>query len=377
MDNEERKKSIRECASSNAGGAIGGMLGAAIGSFINPMLSFPGSFIGTPLGAVLGLKLCQLDTPFVKNLLKKKLLSDFSKSFIIDKFTLHDEIEKFEVRMKRNPDIYSNFHPYFTNNEVWEFRNDLDISQEIELLLDLGEISINVSSLNTGVIATLMSLNERYGQYGLCINIDHSCVNGIQQIQAINHNPSQKYDFLISPSDTFALSPGKGTFAYRSLGPINSHTQCTFRKNSLTDFREKSIYTFENSSAEMQYLLKIKIPDEVKGKEPVPSNTNILGVLNDMGGGDYIIVWEPFASILRTKKEFQEIERCRYEVVFHLFARDCWYKSDLARERIAFKRLFQNEWRRCCGDRGRSLHLLQQDYAYLANFAKGSDLIKQ
>jgi hypothetical protein len=217
-----------------------------------------------------------------------------------------------------------------------------------------------------------MSLRERYG---LSIYIDHSCVNGIQQIQAINHNPSQKYDFLISPADTFALSPGKGTSVYRSLGPINSHTQCTFRKTSFTNLRPPGVWAFENSSAEMQWLLKVKTPEKA-GIVTVPSNTSIPDVLYDMAGGDYIIVWEPFASILRTEKEFEEIQRFRYEVVFHLFARDWWYRSDLKRERIAFKRLFQNEWKRCSSDEKRSLYLLNQDLNYLVNFAKGSDLIK-
>ncbi len=311
----------------------------------------------------------------ILNLLKQKLSLDFKSSFILNEKMFHDELFLLKKRTIRNPNIYAEIRDYFEIVERWDFSSIANSIQgeDLNLLSDI-EISVSISSINVGAMATLTSLNNRFKKrFDLNINIDYSSINGMQQIKRINKNRNPKHDFLINPFDDFALCPGNGTVSYRSLGPVNSHTQSVFRKKNSASTRKGCVWTFDKSAGVMQYKLDIGMPKNSK-MEIFPDDENILDVLFNMDKGDYIIAWEPFSSILRSSKKFEEIPESKYEIVFHLFACDYWCDPDYDRQRLAFKRLFQNEWKYCQQHQREILEVLRKDVLYLENFAKGSSL---
>jgi hypothetical protein len=374
--NSERDNIIRDAVSSSCG-AIGGLAGGALfGPF--------GCVIGTCAGTVAGPVILQQIPNFrLSKVLQQKISSDFKNCLLSDPNRFERERKdladrEFEAH-RRNWEINLDNYIAFDFIKPWDLRT-LSTSSEIkniEILAEMLEeirrpLNISVSSVNAGVMATLMSLNQKIKLY--CnykddlIDIDYSSVNGIEQIQAVN-NRIKKYDFLITPCDSFILSPGNGTDIYQSLGPINWHTQYIFKKRSDDNYHR--FIAFPNSSVEMQHLLKIGIPEGTK-LELIHEKRNFLKILEIMYGGDHISLWEPLASRVRNNKEFEEIKMPGYKVVFHLFARDFWHSSEFTKERLAFQDLFQNEWRICKFNQERSLDLLKRDREYISNFAIGS-----
>jgi hypothetical protein len=374
--NSERDNTIRDAVSSSCG-AIGGLAG---GAFFGPV----GCVIGTCAGTVATPVILQQIINFrIAKVLEEKILSDFNNCLLSDPNRFERERKDlvdrgFEAR-DQNWKINLDNYIAFDSIKPWNLQT-LSISSEIKNINILAEmlgdirrpLNISVSSVNAGVTATLMSLNQKFKSYCHCkgdlIDIDYSSVNGIEQIKAVNDR-IKKYDFLITPCDSFILSPGNGTNIYQSLGPINWHTQYIFKKRG----REKShdFIAFPDSSVDMQHRLKIGIPEGTK-LELIHEKRNFLRILEIMEGGDHISLWEPLASRVRNSKEFEEIKIPGYKVVFHLFAQDFWWDSDFSKERLAFQYLFQNEWRICKDNLEKSLNLLKRDREYISNFAIGS-----
>lgn len=367
----------RECAISNGFGAIGCLAGSFLGS---PFGAIPGTAIGATAGLIFAQ---QIANPHLFKILEHKMSSDFENSFLLDRSRFYREMEDLSDRRveahRWNWTINLDNYLYFNLIEPWDFQtlSDPDQIRKFEILANIEPpLSISVSSVNAGVMATLMSLNQKFKSH--CgfdlINIDYSSVNGIEQIQTIN-NKVKKHDFLITPCDSFILSPGNGINIYRSLGPINWHTQSIFfKKRRRVDFYHNRFIAFPASSVEMQHHLKIGIPERIE-IEYLDEKRNFIEILKSMGDGDHISMWEPLASIIRaTEKDFEEIKMPEYKVVFHLFAQDCWFDSDLGRARIAFQSLFQNEWRICKTNQKNSLTLLKSNREYIRNFAIGSGL---
>jgi hypothetical protein len=380
--NSEQYKAI-EAAISGGCGTIGGLAGASL-------CGIPGSIAGATIGTSLGQRLSQqvfqeIASFHVAKILHQKMLSDFKNSFLLDWDIFDHEIDELENRRikahhrnwKIDKDIDLGNYLYFNRIEPWNFQvlSDLNEIRKIEILAGIGRsLRISVSSVNAGVMATLISLNQKFKSH--CnfdlINIDHSSVNGIEQIQAVNKRVKE-YDFLISPCDSFLLSRGNGISIYSSLGPINWHAQHVFsKKRKRVNLVGNDFLTFRGSSVEMQHLLNIGIPEKAE-LVYLDEEVNFSKILEKMHEGDHISLWEPLASRMRADKKFEEINT-EYKVVFHLFAKDCWHSPDYERKRLAFQDLFQNEWRICKYNQKRSLYLLKSDCEYIRTFAIGSGL---
>lgn len=258
------------------------------------------------------------------------------------------------------------------NDEIWDFpTTQVDpetLRHSASLLVANRPIKINCSVISVAALCALRSISSRYSRFGLVLDIHSDFRNGKEQMASLTARGP--YDFIIAPNDPFFLAQEKATKPYRIVGPTNGEIQYAFRRKSRHQPRAVSVLTYATSSAELHFRAKTGVPSNAE-PEFIEDAMEIAERLEDIGGGDCVFAWEPLSNLLYNNPDFEPIPGSRHTIQFSLFCHKSWRRANKRSQRDAFKQIFRNEWLYCMSNRQEHLYRLQQDNAFMHNFALG------
>jgi hypothetical protein len=383
-----RERPYIETALESLGGSLGVFVGGTLGPFIDSDVS---SVTGSMAGAVAGVILA-------KSEIVSSTLADFDAFMHVSrcvnaKFEAdmrhcdlfrgdrYEQAKKDAVKVLKGAKVIGEGGPdeRIPEDEDWQFPGKVEAPATLaHLALRLaqqGVIKINCSVISVAAIATISSLAKRYEQFGLKLEIHTDFRNGREQMRALEARGP--YDFIIAPNDPFFLAPDSLTRSYRLVGPTNGEIQHLFRRKAEHNPKSARILTYAESSAEIHFRAGIGIPRN-SDPEYIEDAFTIAKRLSDLGGGDYVLVWEPLAYLMDTtthKNNYEKCEGSRHTVQFSLYCHKSWRHNKRKSLRDAFKQLFRNEWLYCYRTMHQHVCRLQEDDEFMRNFALGCGMV--
>lgn len=196
--------------------------------------------------------------------------------------------------------------------------------------------------------------------------MDYSDVNGHNQFLRVASD--EPFDFLIAAEAPYFIITNKQAteeqrlinpeklLDYTRLFPCNIEWEHVFiRKGKYNPRTKPNAHVFAASSADLHYMLGLGFPSHrktIKHGEAIP---HLVETLN---AGEYILVWEPLATVFETHSDYERVKIPAYRVCISIFCNKEWMTESRQKEREAFQSLFVDEWRRCDEDRNGSFQLL-------------------
>gem|GEM_PF-6863239 len=263
------------------------------------------------------------------------------------------------------------------NNELLSVRNLLLSQEQITDLAThlkpLGTIKISCTSIHAATVCVFKALAARLLPYGINLEISFEDINGHYQVLTSKKN---YFDIAVFPNDAFFMVENAAETAYRLMFTINCQIQYLFHRKTknIGNNSKDLIHVYQDSSAHMHYLLGKGIPKYSESRI-IEKIDDFPSVIQEMNGGEMIIVWEPLANLLYDNSDFELVPNSRYKIWNSLYCNKTWNKPSMRRAREAFNILFVNEWRLCKTNKRMATDLLLQDEEYLMAFSKGAGIL--
>lgn len=385
MPNRHEKKLIDATVSTLVGAGLGACISALSGNI-------PLTAIGTALGTGTGLIISDraLKLSFIERIIQQKKL----KQLITEKFD--SDIRNGiccepDYVYKKTKDILDNLKALkiydgsradkrFSDPIKINVTNNLLITDEVltkdlALLSTIKPINISVSSVNVAVSSALQSLVDRFeGNYGLDIKINNNFSNSAKLIKSLIDG--ERPDFLVASIDPFSLVGEEFTKNYSLLYPINTVKQHIYMKCGKTIYNNyRKIHVYQDSSAQFHFSLQ---------KRGVPANAEAVkfddtdffkNKDDEVYSGDYVIAWEPLASIYRESKHFEILPGSEHEIIFCLFCNGSWRENKMEKALDSFGRVFLKELFYSVRNKNKVLKALFKNNSYMNSFADGAGLV--
>ena len=223
----------------------------------------------------------------LRGLLRKKIASDFSNSYL-------DGTSNFNNALNSSYEVMANAEITNQNDQRlgiglhWEVPPPLDQDTRLRLKRTLSQqtpIRINCAALFPAALAVLFSLRDTLEGF-VRLNIDNSDLNSHDQFERLSYgNP---FDFVIAAEAPFFLFTSKNSWGpldptelegYVRIAPCHVEWQEVFARAGK---RPNSIHVFQYSTAKLQYLFGKKTGQFNLEEEKISEGKQIVFLLTEM-----------------------------------------------------------------------------------------------
>lgn len=177
-------------------------------------------------------------------------------------------------------------------------------------------VRVSCATVNVGPLATFIGLEALLAKHGVELEVDHSTANSRDQVRQLTSTRAP--EFAVVADVSFAMCPQR--VPYRNVMPLHSVELTMFERPSAGRTRIGRLFVYAESSAE---LLVRSGRARTGGREIVrfDSSAALPGIIEDLGGGDVLIAWDPLVRRLRTDRRLREVQGVSIPYSVSLYAR--------------------------------------------------------
>ena len=342
---------------SGIGDAVGGSLvGAALGTPFGPMGNVLGGAGGAVAGIIAGERLksagfvaAWLRHRRTRRTLIAKLITDFDGTLLNDPVRSADAVQKVKALLSEAELITdADSDPRLTSTLDWPFI--IDSYNQDSYHRDLltihascdGELVLSASSVSAASCLCLTLLAKDLSEHcGAVTRLDFLGRNGREHIDRIK--TSGRHDFVVCLSDCLFLGDEDRNLPYRLMNVVTATRQRVYRKKTSRIIRSAAVFVSEQSTAELQALLKFGLPMNTEPK-PLSTSGDIAAAANELAGGDYVCVWDPLWLVYDNNDNYDPVPGTEYDCFHGLFCHKSWNRPARKLAVQAFMRVFAAKW---------------------------------
>ena len=351
----------------------------------------PGAVVGAGIGGLAGMLVSRNASLLVdlfhgkdKDLVRDKVDADFDDSFLSDTHRAVWALEQAKgfVKLAQKVDVPKldrRFEPLVDVRIASGLLDDQSVRDCLRALRkNRKPIRISCTAVCAAAVGVLKRMQQEYGnekKYGddaLRLEIDFEPSNGRDQVTKLVKG--DVFDFAIVPNDPFLFAQYKKTLPYKLLLACHGADQVLFMRKGPKYLRSRTIplHVLVESSAELHF----RYHGVMRAMEmiPVGDAEEIPNLIQNMGGGEGILAWNPLSSSLKNNPDYEEIPNTWHRIYYSLRCQDRWATPRATRQREAFQTLFVDRWRFCNRNRRLLYSLLYRDREFLLRFKKGAGL---